>query len=65
MMTLKTIKSGDLEVSDIDFDMDDNGYFYLKQGNVAPISTRPDDWIVLTKQSLSELGQYLISLDLD
>ena len=55
MITLKTIKSGDPEVSDINLDLE-GGYYYLKQD---------DDWATLTKQSLIELGQYLVKLDLD
>ena len=56
MITLKTFKSGDPEVEDIDFDTDDNGYYYLKQD---------DDWVTLTQQSLIELGQYIVKMDLD
>ena len=56
MMTLKTIKSGDPEIPDIDIGKDDIGYYYLSQG---------DEDVVLTKKSLSELGQYLSTLDLD
>ena len=55
-MTLKTIKSGDPEIPDIDIGKDDIGYYYLSQG---------DEDVVLTKKSLSELGQYLSTLDLD
>ena len=62
MITLKTIKSGDLKVEDIDLDVDDAGYYYLKQytGYLGE-----SERIVLTKQSLIELGQYLVKLDLD
>ena len=56
MQTLKTFKSGDPEIADIDFGNCGDGYYALKQNH---------DWVVLTKQSLIELGQYLVKLDLD
>lgn len=56
MLTLKTIKSGDPVAKDIDILMYDNGYYSLEQG---------DDRIIFTKQSLIELGQCLVKLDLD
>ena len=53
MITLKTIKS---ELEDIDLGIDEDDFYYLKQG---------ENWVVLTHQSLIELGQYLVKLDLD
>ena len=60
MMTLKTIKSVDPEGGDIDIDKNDHGDYLISQYYVGCTQS-----IKFTKQSLSELGQYLISLDLD
>jgi uncharacterized beta-barrel protein YwiB (DUF1934 family) len=49
MMTIATIKKA--ETSEIDFDMDDSGHYYLKQD---------DDWIALNEQQLSALSRAIL-----
>jgi len=51
MMTIATIKSRP-DASEIYFDMDDSGCFYLKQDG---------DWIVLDAKAVSELSQALLA----